>query len=312
MRVAGRSVCVRYGDPVLGELLGPATRHLRYLSADGPPALTIDCWSAPGLALSPPPDWPTRGMAHLDDGSTVFTWDALDGTIRAYDRTTRRAWIRFDSRVTAATLEPASPFRRIWHWWSDDAGLQFVHAAAVGRFDGGLLIVGRGGSGKSTTALACLAAGLDFAAEDSCLLESGDPPWVHGLYVSAKGDARTAELLPSFTEEFTRSTCMVDGESVVYADRVRPAGITTGFPLRGIIVPRLTGGSISRVSPIGPAAALRALAPSTLMQMPGDRAGGLHRMAAVVRQLPAWELTLGSPDSAAAAIRELLDRDPTS
>ena len=43
--------------------------------------------------------------------------------------------------------------RALFHWIMEDRGRALVHAAAVGRSDGGLLIVGRGGSGKSTTAL---------------------------------------------------------------------------------------------------------------------------------------------------------------
>lgn len=306
--IAGRAVQVRYADAGLCGLLGPATRHLRH-AHDGPPALTIDCWSAPGPALATPADWPATGTVHIDDGTVVATWDALDGTLRFYDRASRRAWIRFDSCTTAATLEPAGPFRRILYWWAADNGLQLVHAAAVGHADGGLLLVGRGGSGKSTTSLACLAAGLAFVGEDSCVIEAGDPSWVHGLYQSAKGDARTATLLTTFTDEFTRSTIKVDGESVIYADRVCPAGVSRGFPLLGIVVPRLSSHSASPLSPIGPAAALRALAPSTLMQVPsGDRGAALTRMASIVRDLPAWELTIG-PDPAAAAesIRHLLE-----
>jgi len=53
---------------------------------------------------------------------------------------------------------------------------------------------------------------------------------------------------------------------------------------------------------------MRALAPSTVLQMPGYRAAGLSRLAGVVRDLPAWELTLGPvPAAAADLIAELLD-----
>lgn len=307
LRVAGHTVSVRYADGALAELLGRATRHLRS-TAGGPPALTIHCWSAPGPALTPPADWPETGTVHADDGLRVVTWDAADGTLRGYDRETRQAWTRFDSLTNASLWEPAAPFRRILHWWAVDNGLQWVHAAAVGRRTGGVLLVGRGGSGKSTTSLACLEAGLDFAGEDGCMIEPGAIPWVHGLYVSAKGDARTAELLPTFTDEFQRSTLTIEGESIIFVDDVAPDGICSGFPLRGIVVPRLEAGSVTRLSPITPAAALQALAPSTLMQLPGSRAGGLQRLAAIVQGLPAWELTLGStPAAGAKLIASLID-----
>ena len=56
---------------------------------------------------------------------------------------------------------------------------------------------------------------------------------------------------------------------------------------------------------------MRALAPSTLLQGPGDRAGALRRLGGIVRGLPAWELALGpDPATAAGLIGDLLDGRP--
>ena len=306
--IAGHGVRIRYGDPALAGELGRATRHLSRADP-GSSDLTIDCWIADDAALRLPPAVSATGTMHVDDGTVVLAWDAAGGPLFGYDRTRRHAWARFDSFPTASTWEPTVPFRRILHWWAADNGMQMAHAAAVGRPTGGVLLVGRSGSGKSTTSLACLEAGLQFAADDGCLLEPGDPPLVHGLYVSAKGDANTAALLPGCRDEFTRSPIVIEGESVLFADRIRPDGISTGFPLRGIVVLRL-GGSSSRLSALRPGAAMRALAPSTVLQMPGNRAAGLSRLAGIVRDLPAWELTLGPvPATAADLIGELLDRE---
>jgi hypothetical protein len=46
-------------------------------------------------------------------------------------------------------------------------GLVPLHAACVGRGSRGLLLMGPGGSGKSTVALQCLLQGFDFLSEDS-------------------------------------------------------------------------------------------------------------------------------------------------
>lgn len=306
LRIAGREVLVRYADAGMRELLGRATSHLRGGHLDRP-ALTIDCWSTTGKQPTPPAGWPSTGTIHMDGGSVVVNWDLRFGTLRAYDSQRRHAWTRFDHPADAATWEAGGPFRRIFNWWAPEFGLLFMHAAAVGRPDGGVLLVGRSGSGKSTTALACLAAGLDFAGDDSCLIESAEAPWAHGLYVSAKGDARTSNLVPVFADEFARSPIKLDGDSVIFVDQVRPNGVASGFPLRGIVVPKLSaeGGELTR---IGPAAALRALAPSTLTQLPGgDRVGGLARMASIVQELPTWELPIGpNPADAAELIKGLV------
>lgn len=308
LRIAGHEVLIRYGEPALADALGRATRVLTTVAHGTPPSLTIDCWTEPDAALRLPTTGPATGTVHVDDGCTVLNWDATAGPLFAYDRRRRHAWARFDSLEGLATWERAAPFRRLLHWWAADQSLQLVHAAAVGKATGGLLLVGRSGSGKSTTALACLEAGLGYAGDDYCLVASGDPSWVHGLYSSAKADARAASLLPGLSEALAGSPLTVGNKMVLFADDFRPDGLSRGFPLRGIVVPRLTRQASSHLSPLPPAAALRAMAPSTLLQMPGQRAEGLGRLAAVVRDVPAWELRLGEvPSTAAALIGELLE-----
>lgn len=303
--IVGREVRIRYGDPALADALGRATRHLPP-AARGTPDLTIDCWTEPDGLCGPSATWPATGTVYVDDGTIVLTWDAPHGPLFVYDRTRRHAWALFAS-LTTLSWELATPFRRILHWWAADHGLQMVHAAAVGHATGGLLLVGRSGSGKSTTALACLDAGLGFSGDDCCLLVPGDPTQVHSLYLSGKADSLGAALLPGLHQAFAKPPLTIDGKTVLFADQIRPDGVCTGFPLRGIVVPRITGQTGSRLTRIRPAAALRALAPSTVLQMPGNRSDGLERLAAVVRPLPAWELALGSvPADAAELIRDLL------
>ncbi len=76
------------------------------------------------------------------------------------------------------------------------------------------------------------------------------------------------------------------------------------------MLPVLGEGQRSSATPIGRAAALRALAPSTLMQMPfgatADRFAELARLTAAV---PAFRLDLGRDvRGIAPAVHEVLDR----
>ena len=84
-------------------------------------------------------------------------------------------------------------------------GLVLLHAAAVGDADGVVLLVGNGGSGKSTTSVVCSQAGLGFLADDFCLLEPGTLP----------RPASTGR--PSLRDD---SACRVPGVEVAPADRL--------------------------------------------------------------------------------------------
>jgi len=309
LRIARRRVLVRFDSHELADRLGRSLRHLRDADAgDLGGDLSIDCWTSDhGVSLAPPPDWPRDGNVHIEDGTISLVWAPPDGPLVVYDRSRRHAWMRFEGLEAISTWEIAAPFRTLLHWWAADQGLQLVHAAAVGHADGGLLLVGRGGSGKSTTALACLAGSLGYVGDDYCLVEGGERPWIHGLYLSGKGNARTAELLPDLRHAFQHAAYSIDGKSVVFADEIRPASVLAGCPLQAIVVPRIEGGSTSRVEPIAAVDALRALAPSTLLQLPGGRAGGLGRLAGLVRRVPAWRLGIGDdPASAVPVLADLL------
>ena len=73
-------------------------------------------------------------------------------------------------------FECGAPLIPILHLWMSYMGSQLLHAAAVGLPNKGVLIVGKGGSGKSNTALSCLNSKLYYAADDYCILSFNPEP----------------------------------------------------------------------------------------------------------------------------------------
>ena len=85
----------------------------------------------------------------------------------------------------------AQPASRAIAQWLASPTVQLIHAAAVSIDGRGVLLVGVGGRGKTTTALACARAGFSFLGDDLCVIEAGSPERgfparVHGLYATAK------------------------------------------------------------------------------------------------------------------------------
>jgi hypothetical protein len=87
--------------------------------------------------------------------------------------------------------------------------------------------------------------------------------------------------------------------------------VKPSVPIRAIALPVLGEGSrsSSSITPIGRAAALRALAPSTLMQMPfGATADRFAELARLTASVPAYRLDLGRDvRGIAPRVHELLD-----
>jgi len=73
-----------------------------------------------------------------------------------------------------------------------------------------------------------------------------------------------------------------------------PERMCQGFPLRAVLVPRIRG-SEPKVVPAPPAEALRALAPSTLLQLHPARPEALAGMARLLQRVPAYTLDIGGP-----------------
>ena len=83
--------------------------------------------------------------------------------------------------------------------WISARGQYLMHAAGVALGDRGVLLLGAGGRGKTTTALACAAGGLSFLGDDLCIAApdtSGQARHrLHGLYGTAKLNADSLSRL---------------------------------------------------------------------------------------------------------------------
>jgi hypothetical protein len=177
-----------------------------------------------------------------------------------------------------------------------------MHAAAVGTDAGAVLLVGRGGSGKSTTALLALGAGLNYLGDDYCALNWQQPhPVVQSVYSSAKFFENSALPLPPLRvqhgEEGSKPFAMLAPDFA--------AQLPQQAPIRAVLLPSL-GGQLE-LEPIGAQAALLALAPSTLFQL---RAGSdvFKQLGALVQRVPCYRLHLGAePSAVAPRIRQWLE-----
>jgi hypothetical protein len=191
--------------------------------------------------------------------------------------------------------EVGSPLRTLLHTWMRERGIHFVHAAAVGTASGGVLLAGKGGSGKSTSALACLGSSLKYAADDYCMvsLQEGQSR-VHSLYNTAKlnGDEDLARF-PKFAPLVWNQHRDDAEKATIFLHDHMPERLIPGFPLQAILLPMVTTDAGTHVEPCSPREALLALAPSTMAQLPASGPQDLAFFARLVRQLPCYKLLIG-------------------
>jgi hypothetical protein len=115
---------------------------------------------------------------------------------------------------------------------------------------------------------------------------------VYSLYNTAKiGHFQHLPRLESYVSNAVR---VENEKGMIFLHQHFPEKIISGFPLKGILVPRITGGKATHIKPATPGMALKALAPSTLFQLPGAGLGAFRLMSQLVKNVPCYELELGT------------------
>src|SRR5436190_1888620 len=135
-------------------------------------------------------------------------------------------------------LPPLEHLRPSLNWILDSPSRYFAHAACVGNEEGAVLVAGKGGSGKTTTTMASVEAGLSFLADNYVLvsLDEGGPV-AYSLYSNAKLLPATVELLPGLREFVDVREVAADEKLTVDIREHRPEQLATGLPVRALVVP---------------------------------------------------------------------------
>lgn len=299
IRIGDVAVLLRFAGAPLAAELSPAFVHLT-TEGDSEPELTVEVWDSKHSGTPPPPlpelppDSPRGTTFYAADDQRRFSSRPVLGQLSAYDQTTSKAWFWCRDVNELPFWEKAAPFRQILHWWLPVRGALLLHAAAVGNAEGGVLLVGAGGSGKSTSALSCLTSGLQYAGDDYVAVELKSEPRVLSLFSSGKLDPDHATLLPHLPTPTFAGGGELEEKSVFYVGERFPERMSRGFPLRAIIAPRVQGDK-PRLSPLPAAQALAALAPSTLLQLVPGGQEALSAMAKLLDRVPAFRLEVGGP-----------------
>jgi hypothetical protein len=317
IRMAGHAIRLRTAGSRLLGLIEPAFRHLA--SAPCPADLTVQLWSEAEAGLVLParpwvPDNADGAAARFSNARFAAMAEFGGSQTWMLDRLAGRAFLCIRDLSAMPYWDRLNPMRLLLAAWSDGLGLHMLHAGGV-RFDGpGAIVVGRGGSGKSTTVLACLAAGGRTIGDDLALLDQDPSPVAHSIYGTARLFADHAARFPGLLGPADSADPAEDGEVKLtsYLSVHAGASVIPDMPVAAILVPRIAGDGPTRLAPLAGGAALLALAPATLAQTDPRNRGAFDAMARLCRRLPCFRLELGRDvESIAPAVRACLAQAAT-
>ena len=303
---------------IVGEsLVAPLTRALDHLVIEPVenPDLVINCWDRATSGSAPPlppieSKLTERPVAEVGQEGTILwgspalvtdsdegwqLWRTAYGVFSAMTPDSNEAWHWVEAADEIRYWDVAAPFKAILHRWARHHGKQLVHAGSVGTDDGAVLFVGKGGSGKSTTSLVCLEAGLQYLGDDYVMVSLEPDPLVHSVSCAAKLEVPQAQRHPHLMPTIWNADQLGDlhnEKAVAFVDHA-PGTVVGTRSLKMVIVPRISGNEGTTISEFSPGGAFLALAPSTVIQMPGSREAEFAAMADLVKKVPTVQLDLG-------------------
>jgi len=303
--IGGYSIQLRFAGPALVPFITPALEHLAERT-DRPPSLTV-CLvdSASTHTELPLPPW--KGVDYTSGGNmwrllreqfkVLFEPDA--GILDVLDSEKNLAiyWVR--SCHDLRFYEKASPLRTLLYWWMREHDRQMVHSAATGTPTGGVLIGGKGGSGKTTTSLVCLDSGLLYAGDNYILLSQESAPVAHSVYSSCTLHSQhMLTRLPWLAAKASNPDKLGVEKALVFVHEHYPESVATSVAVKAILMPEVTGQRATKLRSISPAQCLALFAPSSIFNLPAAGPEDFRYIARFVKRVPSYVLELGADLSA--------------
>jgi hypothetical protein len=306
---------LRFAGNAIPPIVLPALEHLAARPDSAKPILTVNLFDSESTGTAmPPPAWTpdcygARGEIigfNTDRFRTVFA-HGVD-LLHMMDLSTVQGVFWAPSHRIIPYFERGGPLRTFVHWWMWRQPFQPLHAGAVGMPNGGVLLAGKRGAGKSTSTLACLEGGLLYAGDDY-VLAGGAEPYAYSLYNTAKLVPDNLGRFPRLASSIRNREKLGEEKAMLFVHEVAPDRVSAGFPIRAVLMPRVTGRRDTRLERVSPMKALLALAPTTIIHMPGASHDAFAKMSTLVKQVPCYELQAGADlPQIPCVVRELLEK----
>jgi hypothetical protein len=214
------------------------------------------------------------------------------------------------SAVELSLYERGRPLHVPLSLWHKNRDMPLIHGGLVARNGRGVLLVGPGGSGKSTAAIASACAGFEFLSDDLVALESLPQGGFvgHSLYSSTFMEPDHLERFSLLRARAVPRRYSFEKKHLVLLSQIEFLRFAHAAPIAAVVLPRVRHLPKAELRPASKIEALMALAPSSLLV--GDRTRGresFDKQAKLVEQVPCYRLDLGgSLDEAPRALDKLL------
>ncbi|MGH7587797.1 MAG: hypothetical protein ACRELU_04305, partial [Gemmatimonadota bacterium] len=265
----------------------------------------------PGPPPAPGSDPTDRAISSASDDGR-FILQRRTHAVVGQDRARRTVFGSFRGVDRLPLYDRGRPLHPQLLLWNQDRGAPPLHAGLVARAGRGALFVGEGGSGKTTSTLACLLHGFDFLGDDYISLSNDDRGGIvgHGVYGSTHVEPGHLARFPELQRHAVHPLWENEDKALVFLADVLPERLARESPIDALFLPSVRSGP-ARVRPASPAQALLRLVQGTLALATHAGTGGMEPLFELASSVPAFWLDLGADlDEIPVTIAKTLDALP--
>ncbi len=297
-QIGGFNICLSFAGDKLINYVNPALEHLKIKSGEKTD-LKICIFDSESTEINiedwdwKNEDYRERGEIYLLNNNRIHCsnhWGAGGLNLLDKQRNLGIYWVQKSNIIPY--WEITTPLRVILHNWMLTKGLQYVHSAAIGTKEGGVLLVGKGGYGKSTSALSCLDSELYYLADDYCLINQ--ELMIYSLYNTGKKNADDINRLPFLSKYINNINKLEEEKAVYFLQKHFPEKMLSKCPLKAVLIPRITGEIETTITATTAIKALIALAPSTIFQLAGSGKESFEMISEVMKKSKCYYFNVGT------------------
>lgn len=212
--------------------------------------------------------------------------------LQIINKLTNQAIVWCNSSVLIPAWSKSFPFRQILHHFFEDSHYCLIHGAGVGINGIGVLLTAKGGSGKSTSALACLSNGWQYVGDDFILLNT-NTNYMYSLYNVAKLEPHQLANFKNLAE-ITLSKNQDMHKQQIFLFPKYQSRLCRKMKLRAIITPQYDASlDANTLFPCSVSHSLLAMAPSTVFLLKADKRL-FNKLSQVCQSLPTYKLNTSS------------------
>lgn len=298
----GGTVLLSYSSDSLEHSLFKAFEHLEINKTDAEAAFTVFACDSDILDCDLPGyDWLTdisknkEEIVTYNSGNIHALYNPKSSIFSMFDNGNNRGYYYLPKAGHLPFYEKAAPMRMLLHWWCEKSGLVLVHAAAIGGDTAAVLLAGRSGTGKSTTAMLAARHGFKFLGDDYVIVENNSGPVVHSAYNSVKFRWEMLERVPTAGEFCLNNQNDEKGYFFLYDKK--PDSLIRSLPLKAVLLPVIAGNQKTSFDRLSQSRGLMGLAASSIFQMPGSGKKTLKTLAAILQDIPVYQMSLGKDNA---------------